>query len=71
MKELTKPWKCSAQEIGNEHGPVAYNSQQLDSVAHAYPSCFKAIATFAAELVEASADFATENEVYFQSAHAI
>ena len=31
------------QEHSNNHRPIVYDSIQLDSVAHAYPNCLKAI----------------------------
>ena len=43
---------------------------QLDSVAYAYLSCLKVIAT-TANLVEALADLTLENEVYLQTPHIV
>lgn len=58
------------QEHGNEHRLIAEYSIQLGSIACAYPSCLKTIAT-AAKVVEASADMTLGNDIYLQTLHAV
>lgn len=54
------------QKHGNKHWPIAYYSIQLDTVAHDYSICLRAITT-SVKLVETSADITLGNDTFSQT----
>lgn len=54
----------------DNHLPATRYSEQLDSVAHAYPCRFNAIA-IAAKLLEASADLTLGNSNYLETPYTV